>query len=1824
MKKVYLLLFVLFAAVMGWSQTNPTPQTLPYTQNFSVFDGSQTAYPAGWQGGTITGSTSASYPTAAAASDQALASGTAASNSATSAFVGDAVGKIAFLSTSANMKSILFAVNTTGASNVNVTFTAATQRQQVGNRIGAIGLQYRVGTTGTFTDVAGSEYQNNVAADNTTGTTAVDAQTKTVVLPAACNNAPVVQLRWVYRDVSGANNRPGFSITNVSVASGTTAAPSLTAGTLADFGNITVGANSTSQSFSLSGTDLTGAPGTITVTAPSTDFQVSNDNSTWGASTTIAYTTATLASTPVYVRFTPQSAGAKSGNITISGGGAATTVAVSGTGVAGTPPAAPVATAATAVGSTGFTANWNAVSGATGYFLDVYTLTGGATATIAGWTFPTSTSASQTANQGNANNNGIQTVTATNIGTLTYPGGPASGVNSVSAPGWNASGDRYWQINVNTTGVTGLTLSSLQGSSATGPKEFKIQYRIGATGAWTDLTGGTITITTAVAAGSATTWFGVTDLALPAACDNQALVSIRWINTSSVSVNDATVAAGGTSRISQIFVKGTDAGGAPAYVTGYENLSVGNVTSYAVTGLAASTTYYYVVRAANANGTSANSNVISVATTAGATPSLTAGTLSDFGSVNVGTNSTSQSFNLSGADLTGAPGTITVTSPSADFQVSNDNSTWGASTNIAYTTATLTATPVYVRFTPQSAGAKSGNITISGGGATATVAVSGTGVAGTPPTAPVATAATIIGSTSFTANWNAVSGATGYFLDVYTLGSTSGATIAGWTFPTSTSASQTANQGNANNNGIQTVTATNIGTLTYPGGPASGVNSVSAPGWNASGDRYWQIDVNTTGVTGLTLSSLQGSSATGPKEFKIQYRIGATGTWTDVSGGAITITTAVAAGNAATWFGVTDLALPAACDNQPLVSIRWINTSSVSVNDATVAAGGTSRISQIFVKGAGGSGGTPVYVTGYENLSVANVTSYAVTGLAASTTYYYVVRATNASGTSANSNEITVTTTAGATPSLTAGTLADFGNITVGTNSTSQSFNLSGANLTGAPGTITVTAPSTDFQVSNDNSTWGASTTIAYTTATLTATPVYVRFTPQSAGAKSGNVTISGGGATATVAVSGTGVTGGTPPAAPVATAATAVGSTGFTANWNAVTGATGYFLDVYTLTGGAGVTIAGWTFPTSTSASQTANQGNANNSGVQTVTGNNVGTISYPGGPASGVFSVGAADWTAAGDKYWLINVNTTGVTGLTLSSLQGSSGTGPKDFKIQYRVGATGAWTDLAGGVVTMTAAVTAGSAANWAGVTDLALPSECNNQPLVSIRWINTSSVSVNNAAVAAGGTSRISQIFVKGAGGSGGTPVYVTGYQNLSVGNVTSYAVTGLAASTTYYYVVRAANASGTSANSNEITVTTLAPVCDPPVTQASAITFTNVAATSMTVSWVNGSGSGRVVKINTTNSFTAPVDGNTPAANAVYAGTGEQVVYNGTASTVNVSGLTTGVTYYFRVYEYNCTPPKYNASTATGNPASQATPVVPVLTATSLTAFGSTCINTTAGPNSFTLTGVNLTAAAITVGPLSGYTFSTTSGGTYTTTLTITQPGGTFSQQIFVRFTPTAAQSYNGNIPVTGGGVSITVNVAASGLGVNTPPSAVTGDATAITTTGATISGSLGTSGCSSATTYGIEYSGISGFASGTGIRVAGTNLSGSNFSVNLTGLIQGATYYYKAYASTGSSISYGIERSFTVAAVSPAFTIYPVPVVRGTELRFSKANITPGYYAVVISNSAGQQVYRKDINIQATFINQTLVVPATLPPGVYRLQLVSNTKIVAIKSLIIQ
>jgi hypothetical protein len=93
----------------------------------------------------------------------------------------------------------------------------------------------------------------------------------------------------------------------------------------------------------------------------------------------------------------------------------------------------------------------------------------------------------------------------------------------------------------------------------------------------------------------------------------------------------------------------------------------------------------------------------------------------------------------------------------------------------------------------------------------------------------------------------------------------------------------------------------------------------------------------------------------------------------------------------------------------------------------------------------------------------------------------------------------------------------------VGSASSSQSFNVTASTLTPAAGNLTIT-PSSGLEFSFDNSTFFTTAeTLAYTGSAVTSTPIYVRIAataPQ--GAVSGSITISGGAATnAVVTVTG-------------------------------------------------------------------------------------------------------------------------------------------------------------------------------------------------------------------------------------------------------------------------------------------------------------------------------------------------------------------------------------------------------------------------------------------------------------------------------------------------------------------------------------------------------------------------------------------------------------------------------------------------------------------------------------------------------------------------------
>ena len=213
------LFFLMFSSVV-FSQTNPAPQQIPYHQNFDDLLHSSTDYPPGWAGwnlGNNPAGTSNFRLTPPTDDRLLVASGHAGT---TTGNILNYNGKIGILNTGTLDLSLVLSINTTRHNNVVVGYQVMTIRNPYdGNnntRVNEVILQFRVGITGNFTNVHGFEYQNNIVT-NTSGTEPQNLQQRAITLPAEAGNEPVVQLRWVSRQVSGAGGRPSFAIDNISV-----------------------------------------------------------------------------------------------------------------------------------------------------------------------------------------------------------------------------------------------------------------------------------------------------------------------------------------------------------------------------------------------------------------------------------------------------------------------------------------------------------------------------------------------------------------------------------------------------------------------------------------------------------------------------------------------------------------------------------------------------------------------------------------------------------------------------------------------------------------------------------------------------------------------------------------------------------------------------------------------------------------------------------------------------------------------------------------------------------------------------------------------------------------------------------------------------------------------------------------------------------------------------------------------------------------------------------------------------------------------------------------------------------------------------------------------------------------------------------------------------------------------------------------------------------------------------------------------------------------------------------------------------------------------
>ena len=184
------------------------------------------------------------------------------------------------------------------------------------------------------------------------------------------------------------------------------------------------------------------------------------------------------------------------------------------------------------------------------------------------------------------------------------------------------------------------------------------------------------------------------------------------------------------------------------FLAGYNGLDVGSVLGYPVTGLSPQTTYFYRVRGANGVGPGGNSNAISVRT-----PENTPARPTSRAPSYVSQNSFTANWAPAAGALTYHLDVATDLAFSSYVTGYNDRDA-GIDTSFGVTGLTPSADYYYRVRGVNGAGPGPSSSPIM---VTTLAAV---------PAAPVATSPTAVTTSGFTANWNAVSGATSYDLDV--------------------------------------------------------------------------------------------------------------------------------------------------------------------------------------------------------------------------------------------------------------------------------------------------------------------------------------------------------------------------------------------------------------------------------------------------------------------------------------------------------------------------------------------------------------------------------------------------------------------------------------------------------------------------------------------------------------------------------------------------------------------------------------------------------------------------------------------------------------------------------------------------------------------------------------------------------------------------------------------------------------------------------------------------------------------------------------------------
>jgi hypothetical protein len=182
---------------------------------------------------------------------------------------------------------------------------------------------------------------------------------------------------------------------------------------------------------------------------------------------------------------------------------------------------------------------------------------------LVGWTFQYGDPTEVYANHGISCNLGVSKLIAGDTAgyqrNIMWRNGVQTNDYAATTDGWDNGDDaKFWQIAFMTQGYEDIALFSKQrsGEVKSGPKYFYLLYKVGS-GPWNELMdGNVITLSNDWDTGV------INNLVLPPDCNNASdSVYIRWMMHPNISLNGYEVLATGTTKIDDVFIKGSSISG---------------------------------------------------------------------------------------------------------------------------------------------------------------------------------------------------------------------------------------------------------------------------------------------------------------------------------------------------------------------------------------------------------------------------------------------------------------------------------------------------------------------------------------------------------------------------------------------------------------------------------------------------------------------------------------------------------------------------------------------------------------------------------------------------------------------------------------------------------------------------------------------------------------------------------------------------------------------------------------------------------------------------------------------------------------------------------------------------------------------------------------------------------------------------------------------------------------------------------------------------------------------------------------------------------------